>query len=122
MSAESSIERSVMADGSIAAALTGDEARELAKRWAWWQGEAERRDPHKLFPALDDTDRERLFAWVRERMESKRLRWVALGQASLLDEWEFADCIAVELRGDFVDDEAPTPQAHALCEAAGWPS
>lgn len=45
-----------------------DEAREMTKRWAWWRGEAERRDPHKLLPALDDAERERLFAWVRERI------------------------------------------------------
>jgi len=115
--------RVVMADGSIAAACTDGEARELAGRWAFWQGVVIRQDPHGLFPPLCRDDHARLFAWVRERMlahgrcadpEGAREDWAG-DIADALDLWD-------------ADDECP--RTHALCEAAtgglwrekGWPS
>jgi hypothetical protein len=72
-------------------------------------------------PPLDPNELAALLWWVRERMESEVNRrvevarqWSAFG----MDPWS-RDALA-EAVGALMDLAEDT--AHALCEAAGWPS
>ncbi len=97
-----------------------DEARELAKRWAWWHAFDKADHPQAAAAAevdawlesigqaervLHEPDRERLFVWVRMVADAIPDE-VSASRASI---------IGANLRLDDV-------QAAALLCAAGWPS
>jgi hypothetical protein len=98
--------------------MTEQEIQGLARRWS-----AHVDGPRWAFvdalPApLADTEREALFAWVRQRMaayivgaRSMGIEWSA---ASENDHEDMADWISQDLGEDIY--------CGPLCEAAGWPS
>jgi hypothetical protein len=107
--------RVVMADGSISAALTDEEARGLAKRWATWREYDERMAAFKAGdgpfpvcqePPLPRADHERLYAWVRSELtQAPTSRTMAARNVYL------AERLALTVE-----------QADALRKASGWPS
>lgn len=127
--------------------MTHDEARELARRWSF------HRDPPRLLGvkvgalldpdgALNEEEREQLFAWVRERMTLKVKERVAnsvsigarrnsTGPMCRDDGLSPSDREALALavsealdltEWESMDSDADITRAYALCEAAGWPS
>lgn len=128
--------------------MTGDPTtapRELAQRWAWWHEQkpwlgspalekiANETAAATKRPRLAPAERERLFAWVRERMAAEverreRLRcwpddvepgcqWDGLADN---DREALAHAVMTDLGLDDLHGEHGP--AWTLCEAAGWPS
>lgn len=95
-----------------------EEARELARRWAWWRAyeAAETSGERDALVAasgcgelpLWPPDRERLFAWVHGRMTAVHLASDARSRD------DFAGLLALDLG---ISERA----ACDLCKAAGWP-
>lgn len=100
---------------------TTEEARELARRWTVnracdYESDAgvgcdEDRDG---YPELDETESERLFAWVRTRFTELLDDAPYMANDERVKGWLLSHA-AFELRLSLVDGEA-------LCESIGWPS
>ena len=99
-------------------APTTEEARVLARQWG----------PTRIQDDLTSAERERLFAWVRERMAE----YAAGCPAKVYIGWnaskpghadDMAGWIASDLGiGEDLDDDEAIALAKPLCEAAGWPT
>jgi len=103
--------------------------RGLAERWAFWQGDVDRADPHSLFPRLSTYEHDALMGWVRRRMDEQKehAAWTTVELAgdsvTVYSRRALAYVVGLHLGGDFECGPEDSPGlAWTLCEAAGWPS
>lgn len=117
----------------LAREMEAREARELARRWAWWRGGGpdslpKPRSTEQLAAnvqrmtemCVTTEDRERLFAWVRETIRSK---WEGAYRADPRTHLTEIIGLAADLDSPDLSHAEYLDLAWALIEAAGgWPS